>query len=146
MAYEEDVAARVRNALASAPRVMERKMFGGLAFMVHGHMAVGVVGEELMVRVGAHAYKKALTRPHVREMDFTGRPLRGFVYVAPEGFRTARDLNTWVRMALAFVSVHEPKKARPGTGRPRKKAPPARKARTAKHRPPPVVGTPRRRK
>lgn len=136
MAFDETVAARVRAALADAPRVQERKMFGGLAFMVRGHMAVGVLNDELMVRVGAHAYKKALTRPHAREMDFTGRPLKGFVYVAPEGFRTDRDLGAWVKMALAFVAAHQPKKAKPAKEGPRTKARPARKPQSPKKKQP----------
>ena len=97
MAYEEKVARRVRAALASAgaPEVAVRKMFGGLALMVNGHMCVGVVGEKLMLRVGPAAHADALAQPHAREMDFTGKPLRGFVYVAPPGFASEDDLDAW---------------------------------------------------
>jgi TfoX/Sxy family transcriptional regulator of competence genes len=137
MAYDEAVAARVRAALAGAPRVQERRMFGGIAFMVRGHMVVGVQNDELMVRVGPRAYTRALTRPHAREMDFTGRPLKGFVYVAPAGFRTDRDLNAWVKMALAFARAQPAKTARPGKELPRKKAQPARKPRPSKKKQPP---------
>lgn len=79
-------------------------MFGGLAFMVNGHMCCGIVGENLVVRVGAEAYERALSQPHARAMDFTGRPMKGFVYVGPSGYRTAADLRKWVRKGLRFVS------------------------------------------
>ena len=111
MAYDEDVARRLRAALDSAapPEVAERKMFGGLAMMVNGHMCVGVTGGELMVRVGKEAYADALALPHAREMDFTGKPLSGFVYVAPAGFAADSDLEAWVDRGLAFVLSLPPK-------------------------------------
>ena len=92
MAYDETLAERVREALAGERGVDEIKMMGGLCFMVSGHMAVGIVGEELMVRVGAEGYERALGRVHAREMDFTGRAMKGFVLVAPAGSRTKRSL------------------------------------------------------
>ena len=104
MAYDDRVAQRVRDALAKHPDVSEKKMFGGLAFLLHGHMCCGVVGDELMVRVGPAAYEAALARPHAREMDFTGKPLRGFVYVAPAGFATKDDLSAWVARAAECVA------------------------------------------
>lgn len=104
MAYDERVARRVRGALAKRPDVVEKKMFGGLAFLLHGHMCCGVVGDELMVRVGPTAYDAALSRPHAREMDFTGKPLRGFVYVAPAGFASTGALRAWVARAVDFAS------------------------------------------
>ena len=79
MAYAEELADRVRKALAGIDGISERRMFGGLAFMVAGNMCCGIVGEELMVRVGPEAYARALSRPHARAMDFTGRPLKGMV-------------------------------------------------------------------
>lgn len=103
MAYDETVANRVREALKGRRDLDERRMFGGLAFMVRGHMCCGIVGSELMVRVGADGYEQALALPHARPMDFTGRPLTGMVYVAPAGFRTAKALAGWVGRALAFV-------------------------------------------
>jgi len=78
-------------------------MFGGLAFLLRGHMVCGVVGDALMVRVGPAQYEAALGRSHVREMDFTGRPLKGFVFVGPPGIRSARQLESWVERGLAFV-------------------------------------------
>lgn len=110
MAYDEGVAQRVREALQGAHGITERKMFGGLAFMTHGHMFIGVLGETLMVRVGPEAYEEALRQAHVREMDFTGRPLKGYVYVAPEGFESDTDLERWVSRSQGFASALPPKR------------------------------------
>ena len=105
MAYSEDVARRLRDMYASRTHVTERKMFGGLAFMVRGHMSCGIVGNELMVRVGPERHAEALARPHAREMDFTGRSMSGFVYVAPEGFATPAALESWVSLSEEFVKT-----------------------------------------
>lgn len=109
MAYDEGVAERLRDAFASEAGVSEKKMFGGIAFMVDGHMSCGVVDDSLMVRVGPDQYDEALERPHAKEMDFTGRPMKGFVYVMPEGFESDEDLLSWVRASLAFVRSLAPK-------------------------------------
>lgn len=110
MAYDEDVAMRVREALADAEvDAVERKMFGGLAFMVHGHMTVGILGDELMVRVGKDAHGAALALPHARTMDFTGKPSAGMVYVGGDGFADDADLRAWVQRGLAFTSTLPPK-------------------------------------
>ncbi len=85
MAYDEGLAQRVREALSGRLDLSERKMFGGLCFMLGGNMCAGIVGEELMLRVGPDAYEDSLARPHTREMDFTGRSLKGVVYVAVDG-------------------------------------------------------------
>ena len=103
MAYDEKLAERVRGALKGRRGVSERKMFGGLAFLVRGNMACGIVGDELMVRVGPAAYAKSLARRHAREMDFTGRALQGMVYVAPPGLRTAQALRGWVDRGVDFA-------------------------------------------
>jgi TfoX/Sxy family transcriptional regulator of competence genes len=103
MAYDEGLSQRIRELLSDAPTVEEKKMFGGLAFMVNGNMAVGVTGAELMVRVGAENYQSALADPHVRPMDFTGKPLRGFVYVDEKGYETDEGLAKWVSHAVDFV-------------------------------------------
>jgi TfoX/Sxy family transcriptional regulator of competence genes len=108
MAYDEDLADRVRDVLETEDGVTERKMFGGLAFMVRGHMACGIVGEDLMLRLGADAAEQALARPQVRPMDFTGRPMTGMVFVAPEGLRGAA-LGRWTAKALAFTGTLPPK-------------------------------------
>lgn len=104
MAIDEGLAQRIREALGTA-RVTERKMFGGLAFMSRGHMFVGIVRGLLMVRIGPAAYEEALRKPHVREMDFTGRPMRGYVYVDPPGFERDEELASWVKAGLAFVKT-----------------------------------------
>lgn len=110
MAIDEKLAARARAALACRSDVEEKRMFGGLAFMVSGHMACGVVGDQLMVRVGPENYEKALRLANAHEMKFTGKPMRGFVMVDPEGVATAKSVGTWVKRGVAFVSSLSPKK------------------------------------
>jgi hypothetical protein len=103
MSYDERLAARVRSVIGERARATERRMFGGLAFLVAGHMACGIVGKDLMVRVGPERYEKALARRHARPMDFTGRPLRGMVYVGPAGLQSRAALARWIEPALEFV-------------------------------------------
>ncbi len=103
MAYDAGVAQRVREAMQDIAGVVERKMFGGLAFMVYGNMCVGVVREELMVRVGPEQYEYVLNLPYARKMDFTGKPLKGFIYVAAPGFSSDTDLIKWIETGYAFV-------------------------------------------
>jgi TfoX/Sxy family transcriptional regulator of competence genes len=108
MAYDETLASRIRALLAERDDVREQRMFGGLAFLVGGKMAVGIIGDDLMVRVGRDAYDEALARPHTRPMDFTGRPMKGMVYVAPDGIGTDRELAGWVDAGATFAaSLHE---------------------------------------
>jgi hypothetical protein len=103
VAYDEHLAERVRRALARERAVVEKNMFGGLTFVVRGHMCCGVVGNELMLRVGPDLYDEALQRPYTREMDFTGRSLRGMVYVGPKGVRDDASVRAWVADATAYV-------------------------------------------
>ena len=103
MAYDEGVAQRLREVFAERTDVVEKKMFGGIAFMVSGNMCCGVVGEELMARVGPEQYEQALQQPFAREMDFTGKPMKGFVYVASAGFVTDEDLQAWVARCEQFA-------------------------------------------
>jgi hypothetical protein len=124
MAYDEILAARVRDALTGRARLTEREMFGGIAFMLDGHMCCGLVGAELMVRVGPEGYEEELSRPHVRPRDFTGRPFTGYVHVAPAGLRTTRALQAWVERSAKYVlalPAHRPRKRakplRPSTRR-----------------------------
>jgi uncharacterized protein (TIGR02453 family) len=117
MAYDALLAQRLRNALAQRSDVAEKPMFGGLCFLAGGHMLGGIVGDELMLRVGPDRYAAALAQPHAREMDFTGRPLRGMVYVAPPGFATDAALQGWLRRALAFADGHPPKPPKYGKAR-----------------------------
>ena len=105
MAYNEKLAERTRGVFGRVQSVTERKMFGGIAFMVRGNMCCGVIDDRLMVRVGPVAYEKALKLSHAGPMDFTGKSMRGFVYVAPEGVRTARQLQAWVQRGLDFVET-----------------------------------------
>ena len=109
MAYNEDLADRVRIALGARAGVVEKKMFGGLTFMVDGHMCCGVVQDMLMVRVGPDAHEDALAEPHARPMDFTGRALKGMVYVGSEGLQPDAALGRWVERGLAFVRSQPPK-------------------------------------
>jgi len=96
MAYDAGLAERVREALQDMPGISERRMFGGLAFLLHGHMFVGISGESLMARIGPERYVEALAKEHVRVMDFTGRPMKGYVFVDPKGLEADADLEFWV--------------------------------------------------
>ena len=109
MAYDEALADRIRAVLADAPGVDERKMFGGIAFLLDGNMAVGIVGEELMVRVGPDAWADALAQPYAREMDFTGRSMKGFVYVSGDGVAEDSDLGGRVAQGTDFAGSIPPK-------------------------------------
>jgi TfoX/Sxy family transcriptional regulator of competence genes len=112
MAYDEGLAERLREVLQSRPGISEKKMFGGLAFMSRGYMFVGILGNVLMARVGPASYKEALSRSHVREMDFTGKPMKGYVFIDPPGFETDSDLSDWVEKCYRFVQSLPPKKTR----------------------------------
>ncbi len=109
MAYNEELALRIRQSIGMQTGVTERKMFGGLCFMVHGNMLGGVMGDEIIVRVGAERYEDALKQPHAREMDFTGRPMRGFVVVASEGIASDERLDEWVQRGAQFATSLPPK-------------------------------------
>lgn len=109
MAYDEHLADRVRAALATTPDVVERRMFGGLAFLVAGHMACGIVGNDLMLRLGEDGADAALDEPDTRPMDFTGKPMKSMVYVAPGGTETDAGLLAWVERATAHVRALPPK-------------------------------------
>lgn len=109
MAYNEELALRIRQSLGEQSGIVERQMFGGLCFMVHGNMLGGVMGDEIIVRVGAERYEDALQLPHAREMDFTGRPMRGFVVVGIDGIASDDDLENWVARGLEFALSLPPK-------------------------------------
>ncbi len=109
MPYDEGLAERVRELFEDHPGASEKKMFGGLCFLVGGNMCCGIVGEELMVRVGPDAYEAALAEPHAREMDFTGRAMRGMVYVAVDGIAEDEDLARWVSLGTKFAGSLPPK-------------------------------------
>jgi TfoX/Sxy family transcriptional regulator of competence genes len=103
MAYDEGITERLREVFENIAFSSERKMFGSLGFMVHGHMACGVINDQLMVRVGKEQYEAALSKSFVREMDFTGKALTGFVYVEPEGFESDEELEYWVGLSVEYV-------------------------------------------
>ena len=104
MAYDESLAQRVRETLRLRRGVTERKMFGGIAFMLRGHMFVGISGRSLMARVGPQNHERAMAKTGVREMDFTGRPMRGYVFVGPQGLKSRADLKRWVDLCADFVA------------------------------------------
>ena len=110
MSYDEGLAERLRDALDSHRGISEKKMFGGLAFMSRGYMFVGITGDILMARIGPDYYEQALSRPHVRVMDFTGKPMKGYVFVDPPGFESDSDLLDWVQRCHRFVQSLPPKK------------------------------------
>jgi len=103
MAFDKGLAERVRDLGGHSAGMSERKMFGGLCFMLHGNMSFGVVGSELMVRVGPDSYAEALSLPHAREMDFTGRSMRGMVFVGADGISEDDDLKDWLGRGIAFA-------------------------------------------
>src|SRR5262245_49202481 len=103
MAYDETLASRVRNILSPASGFSEKKMFGGLCFLIHGNMCCGVLKNELVLRVEPGQAQELLHRAHTRPMDFTGRPMKGFVFVEAGGLGTDRQLRDWVSMALSFA-------------------------------------------
>lgn len=103
MAFDEDLAGRVRDLLESHLGLSERKMFGGIGFMIDGNMAVGVIGEELIVRLDPEDAAQALTEDGVREFDFTGRPMKGWVFVSPTVLSEAGQLAGWVDAGAAHA-------------------------------------------
>jgi hypothetical protein len=109
VAYDEGLAERVREIVRSCTGITEKKMFGGLAFMSHGHMFAGILGNTLMARVGPTAYPDALRKPHVREMDFSGRPMKGYVFVEPVGFESDEALEFWINRSHEFAASLPPK-------------------------------------
>jgi TfoX/Sxy family transcriptional regulator of competence genes len=105
MSYDEALAARVREAIVAIPQIDEKAMFGGVAFLLDGKMFAGIVNRSLMVRVGLEREAEALTQPHVRPMDFTGRPMRGYVFVDEEGCSSLEDVERWTALGMAFTST-----------------------------------------
>lgn len=109
MAYDEALATRVRQYFSTREDVSEKNMFGGLAFMVNGNMCVGATDHRLMARIGPTHYEKALKDMHVTIMNFTGKPLKGFVYVEPEALESDEQLHLWIRRCERFVKQLPPK-------------------------------------
>ena len=110
MAYDEDLANRIRELISSEPALTEKRMFGGLAFLIAGHMSVGVSGQGgLMVRVDPEETDALVAKPHARPFEMRGRELQGWVRVDVEGVRTKRQLEPWVRRGVAYARSLPPK-------------------------------------
>ncbi|WP_406301447.1 TfoX/Sxy family protein [Streptomyces sp. NBC_00879] len=109
MAFDEGLAERIRERLGADPAITEKRMFGGLAFLHHGNMAVGVTGDELMVRVGPDGTDAALARTGARLFDLSGRPMRGWVVVAATAIAEDSDLDAWIEEGRAFAAGLPPK-------------------------------------
>jgi TfoX/Sxy family transcriptional regulator of competence genes len=105
MAYDENLAFRVKTILGNLPGLMEKKMFGGIGYLLNGNMACGIHKEYLIVRVGPDQHQSALEKPHARVFDITGRPMTGWVMVAPDGFIDQAALVNWVQMGLDFAAT-----------------------------------------
>lgn len=112
MPYDEPLAARIRARIGDHPALTEKEMFGGIAYLIGGNMAVGVHKDELMVRVGAAGHDAALARPGARTMDFTSRPMAGWITVTREGFAADADLDAWVALGVSCASSLPPKSGR----------------------------------
>ena len=105
MVYSKSLAARIQQALSQQKGIAEKKMFGGVAFMLHGNMLVGVWENSLIARLGPEQGDAALGQPHVAPFDVTGRPMKGWVMVAPEGIDTDDELRGWIERAVEFVAT-----------------------------------------
>ena len=136
VAYDEELADRVREHLVDVKGVTEREMFGGVSFMVAGNLCAGVLGDDLVVRIDPTLHHDALTRPGAREFEMGGRSSRGMIRVAPVGVAEDLDLALWLRLGLAQATTRPPKKAaaKKKAG-PKKKTAPAKKKAAAKKAP-----------
>jgi len=109
MAYDKGLAERVREVLEEEPGCDEKKMFGGLCFLLFGNMVCGIIRDDLIVRVGADHYEAMLKMPHARKFDLTGKALRGWVMVEAEALDSDEELNDWLQRAVSFVRTLPPK-------------------------------------
>ncbi len=105
MAFNEKLSNRIREALQEVPKVDERLMFGGICYMVNGKMCIGVVKDEMMCRIGPDSYEDALEKTGCRELVFTGKPMKGSVYISEDGMKSKKDFEYWIRMSLAFNKI-----------------------------------------
>lgn len=105
MPYDEPLAARVRTVLKGQGSIVEKGMFGGLAYLVNRKMFAGILNKDLVVRVGPDGHEGALKEPHTRPMDFTGKPMKGYVYVGPAGTKNAAHLRKWLARGLKFAAT-----------------------------------------
>ena len=109
MTYDEGLAERILDELKDQPGLVEKNMFGGVGFMLHGNMACGVNKDDLIVRVGPENYEDLVTRPHTRPFDFTGKPMKGWVLVSADGYEADGDLDEWVNLGVTFALSLAPK-------------------------------------
>lgn len=109
MAYDKGLAQRVREILEEEPGFDEKKMFGGMCFLLFGNMVCGIIKDDLIVRVGADRYAEALMIPHTRKFDLTGKPLKGWVMVLAAALDSDEELSEWVQKAVSFVRTLPPK-------------------------------------
>lgn len=110
MAYSEKISNKIRETLAGLTEVEEKEMFGGMCFMVDGKMCMGVIKDEMMCRIDPEDYETALTKKGSREMDFNGRPMKGYVFVSEDGFKSKKDFDHWRRLCLEFNTRAEASK------------------------------------
>ncbi len=113
MAYDERLANRVHSLLKGRQVLAEKPMFGGLAYLSNGKMFAGILKDELVVRVGPEANDTALQAPHTRPMDFTGKSMKGYIYVEPDGVKTDQQLRAWLTKGLDFIASLPPAKRKP---------------------------------
>lgn len=102
MAYNQKIAARIRASLIDLPDIEEKEMMGGIAFLYHGKMCVGVVKDDLMCRIDPAVYDEALEKRGCRPMDFTNRPMKGWIFVDETGLKSKKDFDYWIGLALEF--------------------------------------------
>ncbi|MEK6780357.1 MAG: TfoX/Sxy family protein [Bacteroidota bacterium] len=114
MAYNEKLADRIREMLVNTPETLEKNMFGGVCFMVNNKMCVGVVKDEMMCRINPEEQDSALERTGSRIMDFTGKPMKGYIFVSEEGLKSNKDLLYWINLSLEFNKLAKASKKRPG--------------------------------
>ena len=107
--FNERTANQIRRVICNTPGLSERSLFSGVAFMLQGNMCCGVIEDNLVVRVGMETYDATLREPYTRPMDFTGRPLPGFVYVERAGFASEASLREWIDRGVRFVRTLPPK-------------------------------------
>ncbi|TMG01946.1 MAG: TfoX/Sxy family protein [Chloroflexi bacterium] len=110
MPYNEQLADRIRGIVGNLTGLTEQKMFGGIAFMLNGNMFCGISRDDFMARVGPEHFEETLSRPGARQMDMAGRPMKGMIGVAPEGYATDQQLRGWVEQTLEFVRTLPAKK------------------------------------
>jgi TfoX/Sxy family transcriptional regulator of competence genes len=109
MTYNQKLAQRIREEIKTLPDLQEKKMFGGVGFLIQGNMACGVHGEDLIVRTGPENYQAALSKPHTKPFNMTGKPMSGWIEVDSKGFEAESDLKDWVQLGVKFAKSLPPK-------------------------------------